>query len=219
MIKAVLFDLDGTLANTLEDLGCSTNFALRQFGCYEQPIEKFKYFVGNGMKKLIERALPEEKRDEATTNKVLQVFMNHYREHFADKTVAYDGITDLVSSLKQKDMKIAVVTNKAHEMAIQVTEKLFGDTFEIVCGKKDDFPAKPDPMLTLQIISEMGFEPKECLFVGDSGVDAQTAVNAGCIGVGVLWGFREREELVRNGATYIVERPAQILDIIEELNK
>lgn len=218
MIKAVLFDLDGTLVNSLEDLADSTNYALAKFGFTTHDTEKFKVFVGDGIPKLIERVLPEDKRDTETHKEVLEVFMNRYRSHFADKTVAYNGITELIDGIKSMNLKIAVISNKAQEMAAEVVNKIFGDVFDIVCGKQEGYPPKPDPALTLKIISDLGVTPEECVLIGDSGMDCATAVNAGCTGIGVLWGFRKEDELRENGANYIVNEPLQIIDIIEEIN-
>ena len=156
MIKAVLFDLDGTLVNTLSDLANSVNFALGEFGFPTHETEKFKYFVGDGMPKLIERVLPEDKRDEDTHSKVLEVFMNHYRVHFADNSREYDGITELLKGLKSKGLKLAVISNKVQEMALKVVDDNFGDIFDIVYGKCEGYPAKPNPALTLKLIDELG---------------------------------------------------------------
>ncbi|MBR4972953.1 MAG: HAD family hydrolase, partial [Clostridia bacterium] len=207
MIKAVLFDLDGTLVNSLEDLANSTNFALSKFGFPTHETELYKYFVGDGMQKLIERVLPESERDNDTRQKVFDCFFNHYREHYIDKTSAYDGIIELINKLKLSGIKLAVVSNKAEEMALTVVNKIFPNIFDIVCGKQDGFPAKPDAALTLKVINDLGVMPSECLFVGDSGMDMAAAVNANCKGVGVLWGFRTKQELLSNGADYIIENP------------
>ena len=215
MIKALLFDLDGTLVNSLFDLAESTNFALGKMGFDTHDTECFKYFVGDGMQKLIERALPEDKRDIDTVKTTLDIFMNHYREHYVDKTVTYEGILPLLDKLSH--YKKAVVSNKVQEMAIVVTEKLLGDKFDIVCGKREGYPTKPDPTLTLEIISELGVKPKECVFIGDSGMDMKVAKNAGCTALGVLWGFRKKDELLSNGADYIVSTPIEILHIIKEI--
>ncbi len=216
MITAVLFDLDGTLVNSLLDLGDSTNFALRKMGFPAHETEKFKVFVGDGMQRLIERALPDCKRDVTTVKTTLDIFMSHYKEHYVDKTATYDGILQLLDSLS--DYKLAVISNKVQEMATVVTEKLLGNKFQIICGKREGYPTKPDPKLTLEIISQLGAKPSECLFIGDSGMDMAVAKNAGCIGVGVLWGFREKSELLQNGADYIISSPTEILDIIKEIN-
>lgn len=216
MIKAVLFDLDGTLVNSLGDLAASTNYALSEFGFPTHETECFKYFVGDGMPKLIERALPEEKRDENTRKRVLATFMEHYRAHFADRTAAYEGIGELISALRDMGLKTAVISNKVQEMTLVVVQKLFGDCFEVVCGKQEGFPTKPDPALTLKVMGQLGVTPEECVLIGDSGMDAAAAVNAGCIGIGVLWGFRTRDELLKNGAKYIAEKPQDIISILKE---
>ena len=216
MIKAVLFDLDGTLVNSLFDLGASTNYALKKMGFPTHETEKFKIFVGDGMAKLIERALPEDKRDRETIKTTLSIFMEHYRAHYADKTVPYNGISELLDALK--GYKKAVISNKADEMVIPLTKKLLGDRFDIVCGKREGYPTKPDPTLTLEIIEKLGVAPDECIFVGDSGMDMAVAKNSGCVAVGVTWGFRERAELTENGADYIVSQALEILHILKELN-
>ncbi len=218
MIKLVLFDLDGTLVNSLYDLADSCNFALKSLGFPVYETEKYKYFVGNGMPKLIERVLPADKLTEDLHKKCLEIFMNRYREHFIDKTCVYEGIYELIEALKKKGLKIGVVSNKAHEMALKVVEKLFPEkTFDTVYGKIEGFPTKPDSALTLRVIAEMGVKPEETVFIGDSGMDAKTAVNAGCRGIGVLWGFRTRNELIENGADFTVKKPMEILKIIEEI--
>ncbi len=217
MIKAVLFDLDGTLVNSLYDLADSTNYALQHFGFPVQETEKYKYFVGDGMPKLIERALPENARNKATIKSVLDCFMAYYREHYLDKTVAYDGIAEVVSNLRKQGIKVAVISNKADEMAKIVTNKLFGDVFSAVYGKREGYPAKPDPTLTLEVIRDLGVEPCECVFIGDSGMDMAVAKNAGTLAIGVLWGFRKEDELKSNGADFIAKTPECITKIIEGL--
>lgn len=219
MIKAVLFDLDGTLVNSLADLACSTNYALEKFGFSVHETEAFKYFVGDGMPKLIERALPEDKREEKYIKETLDVFMAHYKEHYCDNTTAYDGVSEAVDSILSLGIKTAVVSNKIQNMAETVTNKIFGDRFSIVCGKREGYPAKPDPTLTLEVIRELGVLPSECLFIGDSGMDMAVAKNANCVALGVLWGFRKEDELIDNGADFIIKEPSQIIKIIEQLNK
>ena len=217
MIKAVLFDLDGTLVNSLEDLAASSNFALQMFGYPTHKIEKYKYFIGDGMLKLVERTLPEEKRNKDNINKLFQTVWKHYSENCIVNTVAYNGIPELLTELKHKGYKLAVVTNKPHGMAVNVVKTLLGDIFDIVCGKLDNYPPKPDPALTFKVINDLGVCPDECVFVGDSGMDAANAVNAGCVGIGVLWGFRTKEELVSNGAEYIVNNPFEILKVLDKI--
>lgn len=218
MIKAVLFDLDGTLVNSLYDLADSTNYTLTQMGFPTHETERYKYFVGDGIPKLIERTLPVSERNEKTKAEALKIFMDYYRQHYVDKTVPYKGIKELLSNLKAEGLKLAVVSNKAQEMALTVTSKLLGDEFSIVCGKQEGYPAKPDPTLTLKVIADLNVEPQSCVFIGDSGMDMLVAKNAGCTAVGVLWGFREETELLSNGANYTVKNPLEILTVVKELN-
>lgn len=217
MIKALLFDLDGTLVNSLEDLKNSTNFALDKMGFPVHETECYKYFVGDGMAKLIERALPEDKKDKETIQNTLKIFLEHYAQHYVDKTVPYDGIVQLLDELTS--YKLAIISNKNQEMATVVVKKLLGDKFQIVCGKRENYPTKPDPKLTLEIISELGVKPSECVFIGDSGMDMAVAKNAGCIALGVLWGFRKEDELRENGADYIASAPAEILGVLSKIKK
>ena len=134
-----------------------------------------------------------------------------------DKTCIYNGINELISALKEKGVKVGIVSNKAHEMAVIVVNKLFGEgVFDAVYGKLEGYPAKPDSALTLRAMEELGAIPKETVFIGDSGMDAKTAINAGCTGIGVLWGFRAKEELITNGAHYTVSQPWEILKILED---
>lgn len=217
MIKAVLFDLDGTLVNSLYDLANAMNFCLENEGFETHSVEKYRYFIGNGIPKLIERALPEEKRTPEKIESVKEKFFSRYSEHCCDDTRSYEGIAELLLNLKVKGIKTAVITNKAQSMTDIIIEKLFQNEFMYVLGKRDEFPLKPDPASTRFVMKELCAESEECLFVGDSGVDMRTAKNAEIRSVGVLWGFREKEELIQNGADYIIDKPLKLLEIIEEL--
>ncbi len=214
MIKAVIFDLDGTLVNSLFDLATACDYALSQKGFPTHTVEEYKYFIGNGIPKLIERALPEVNRNAYIIEVVKEIFLKYYSVHFADKTVAYSGMKETVTELKDRGLKLAVVTNKADNMAKSVVKAVYGDIFDIVVGLNDKFPAKPNAESTLDTLNKLSVTTNECVFVGDSAVDMQTANNAGIKSVGVLWGFRDREELVENGATYIIEKPQELLEII-----
>ncbi len=219
MIKAVLFDLDGTLADSLIDLADGVNRAVSQFGYPTHDVEAFKYFVGDGIPKMIERALPEGHRDADTVNKIKDIFLPYYAIHYADNTYAYHGMPELVNMLKAKGFIVAVVTNKEQNMANEVVTSLYGDVFDLIFGKRDGIPAKPDPTAALMAMEELGVKPHECVFIGDSGMDVATAVNSGAVPVGELWGFRKEDELLENGAKYIINTPQELLTIIEELNK
>lgn len=218
MVKLVLFDLDGTLLNTLDDLADSCNYMLEEYGFPTYETEKYKYFVGNGMPNLVERIIPEDKYSDELHKECLAFFKKRYSQHYMDKTRAYDGIKELVAELKNKGYKVGIVSNKAHEATEVIVDKLLGsDLFDTVNGKREGYSTKPDPTLTLKVIGDMGCSPHETVFIGDSGMDAKTAVNVGCTGIGVLWGFRDEAELRENGAHYTVNKPQEILRILEEL--
>ncbi len=218
MIKAVLFDLDGTIANTLKDLADAANFALASFGYPMHETEKYRYFVGRGIPNLIKSIVPEENSDQATIQSVMAKFFEYYSVHYADNTCVYDGVPHMFGELNKMGIKFAVVTNKAHSAAIEVVKRLYGDTVSVVIGQSDAYPIKPAPEMPTAAAELLGVNTTECLFVGDSGVDCQTGVNCGAVSVGVSWGFRERQELRDNGAKYIVDTPKEIIDIIKRLN-
>lgn len=217
MIKAVLFDLDGTLVNSLSDLAASTNYALNELGFPPHKTEEFRYLVGDGMPKLIERALPENSRSSDIHKKCLDIFMAHYKAHYNDSTYAYPGIVKLLNDLKNEGFKLAVISNKAQNMAEKVAERLLPPVFDAVAGKREGFKTKPDPALTLEIIKELNVKPDECILAGDSGMDMAAAVNSGAFPLGVLWGFRKKDELIENGALYTANTPDDIFLKAKEL--
>ena len=214
MIKAVIFDLDGTLVNSLKDLCDSTNYALKKHGFLAHEEKEYNYLVGEGMVRLIKNALPQNERETETFQIVFDEFYSHYRNHYLDKTAPYENISQCIKQLKSAGIKLAVVSNKADEMTQKVVEKFFDGDFDIVSGKKENYPTKPDPTLTLDVIKQLGVTPNECAFVGDSGVDMQTAKNSGCTAIGVLWGFRLHDELEENGADYLLQNVVEIAPLI-----
>ena len=219
MIKAVLFDLDGTLVNSLEDLAQATNRALATENYPPRQTEDFKYFAGDGIPKMIERALPERHKDAETVTRMTERFLAYYANHYADFTCAYDGVPELLAKLKEQGLILAVVTNKRQDMADIVVGKLYGNIFDRVFGMQKGIPAKPDPTMAHIAMKELGVTAEECVFLGDSGMDVATAVNSRALPVGELWGFRGEEELRGNGAKYIITKPCELLPIIEEHNK
>ncbi len=216
MIKAVVFDLDGTLINSLDDLANSVNHTLMEFGFPTHETEKYKYFIGRGMANLIYNALPEDKRDGDTQKSVLDTFMAYYKLHSTDNTAPYKDIPELLDALCRMGIKTAVVTNKAHAAAEKIVNQLLPDRFDVCFGQRPDIPTKPDPTLTLMAIKELGAQTHECLYVGDSGGDMVTAVNSGAVPVGVLWGFREEKELIDNGAKHIISNPTELIEVIKQ---
>lgn len=216
MKKYVFFDLDGTLLDTLEDLANAGNYALGCLGLPGHDTESYKYFVGNGIPKLIERILPEggstELREKAHT-----LFSEYYSEHSEDNTRPYDGIPELLRELHAAGVKTAVITNKDNVYAQTLIKKYFGDDVTAVYGSVPGTPHKPDPFWVNKAISDFGAKNDEILYVGDSGVDMQTAKNAGLTSIGVLWGFRKEDELLENGASYICKTPEDITKYVKIL--
>ena len=217
MVNTAIFDMDGTVCNTIDDLADAVNYALNKLGYPLHSVCEYKYFVGDGITNLIYRALPNGKKTDEDVAQARELMLDFYRVHFADKTVAYDGIINLLKTLKEKGIHVACCTNKAHHMAMAVSEKLFCGIFETVIGQSDDRPLKPDPFSVKEIIEKFGTGADQTVFIGDSGVDMQTAERAGVTSIGVTWGFRTEEELKQNGAKYIANAPCDILKIINNL--
>lgn len=214
MYKYVIFDLDGTLLNTLDDLGDAGNYTCRQMGWPEHTMDAYRYFVGNGMEKLVERFTPEEHRTAAERTAAYEIFMTYYNAHKEDKTVPYPGITEMLCVLKAAGIKFAVLTNKADHLASAVMERYFPGLFPFVQGALPGRPTKPDPSLLYELMEKMGAKREETLFVGDSNVDIRTAKNGGLTGCGVLWGFRTRGELMEEGADVLVDTPEHLAELI-----
>ncbi|MBO5872833.1 MAG: HAD family hydrolase [Clostridia bacterium] len=218
MIKLAVFDMDGTICNTIDDLAAATNYTLSVLGYPLHTTDEYKYFVGNGIAKLLERSLPEGNSSAEEVKEAREIFLSYYKEHFADKTVAYDGIIPLLKALKMAGIHTAVCTNKAHEMAKVIDSKLFYDLFDIVIGQSDEYPLKPDPTSLFNIMKNFGAKPQETVFIGDSDVDMRTAKNGKAIPIGVTWGFRTADELNTNGAEHLAHTPSDILNIINNIN-
>lgn len=211
----IIFDLDGTLLDTIDDLAVSTNHALRQYGYPEHELKQYCFFVGNGITKLIERALPEEARKESTILELRKVFVEYYQQHKTDLTHPYLGIPELLHDFKSAGIRLAVASNKYNQGTQELIRHYFGrDLFSVVLGQRDNIPVKPDPAIVNDILQQTGIAKANTLYVGDSGVDMQTANNSGLTSIGVTWGFRPRQELESNGAHYIADKPEQIKEAI-----
>jgi phosphoglycolate phosphatase len=213
---AVLFDLDGTLLNTLEDLADSTNLALRQLGLPEHPVASYKRFVGDGMENLVRRAVPEEHGDSATLVKCTNLTRAHYAARWAAKTRPYDGIPNLLDALTMRGIRMAVFSNKPDEFAQLCVERLLaGWHFEVVLGFRPALPKKPDPAGARLIAQRLRLEPAAFVYLGDTDTDMQTAAAAGMFPVGALWGFRTAEELAAHGARILIREPLDLLRILD----
>lgn len=214
MIKLVVFDLDGTLLNTIADLANSTNYALKQNGFPTHDVEEYYYFVGNGINKLFERALPEACRTDADVLRIRQSFLPHYDAHNMDDSSPYPGIPALLETLQQRGILLAVASNKYQAAAERLVAHFFPTcSFVQVLGQREGVPTKPDPTIVHDILRVAGVASEETLYVGDSGVDMATALNSGAVACGVTWGFRPRQELEHFHPAYIVDDPQEILPI------
>lgn len=213
MIDTVLFDLDGTLTDTLADLKNSVNFALLQLGFPERNADEIRSFVGNGVKKLVFRSVPEN-TDNETAEKCLEIFKAHYKENSRNETKPYDGIVELLGELKKRNIKTAVVTNKMHEAAAEIVEFYFGNLIETTIGQSDKIAPKPAPDSIFLALEKLGVSKENAVYIGDSEVDCITAQNADVPCIGVTWGFRDREVLEENGADYIVDKVEDILNFV-----
>lgn len=214
MYKAVIFDLDGTLLNTIDDLANACNYALKVCGFPIHEVEKYNHFVGDGRYKLIERILPEDSKDSSTIDKVLSLFDEYYERHMIDMTKPYNGICKMLDQLKDNDIKLAVVTNKPHEFAVDIVKNFFGEKFHITLGNRKDIPTKPNPHSVNEVIELFNIKKEQCIYVGDSNVDVQTAKNADIKCMGVAWGFRGTGELKEAGADIIVNNVQELIDVI-----
>ena len=215
--KAVIFDLDGTLVDSLADLSDSVNLMLESYGFPTHEVEKYRYFVGNGSKKLMERTLPRDKAASAEfVEEALAKYKAIYKERLLEKTRPYNGVRELLAELKSRGIPLAVCTNKHNDAALTIVKILFAPgTFVEVLGDRPGFPKKPNPATPLEIASHLGVKPDEVAYLGDTSVDMETAVHAGFLPVGVLWGFRPEEELVKSGAKVLLKAPLELLEKVE----
>lgn len=211
MKKAVIFDLDGTLLNTLDDLADSTNYALSKFGYPTRTIDEVRQFVGNGVAKLIERAIPEGKNN-PNFEKCLAIFKENYAQNMYNKTAPYNGIIEMLSNLKSKGIKIAVVSNKFDLAVKELCKKYFESFIDFAAGENEvqGIKKKPAPDTVISVLNEFNFAPEDAVYVGDSDVDIMTAKNSKMPCISVTWGFRDEKFLLENGATILINAPSEI---------
>lgn len=210
MKKGCIFDLDGTLIDSLEDLADACNAALRELNYPTWPLENYKLFVGSGVRNLIKRALPCQ--DGAVIDRALELFYAYYNEHCLDKTKVYEGINEVLQELQKRDYALAVVTNKPDFLAKKIVQHFFKDSIKIVYGQVEGVPVKPDPTFVFKAMADLDMDKQHSFYIGDSDVDIYTAENAQLKSIGCLWGNRTKEELCQAGAMYIAEKSLDILE-------
>lgn len=216
MKKLAIFDLDGTLLNTIEDLGRAVNHALAAKGLPIHNMASYPYLVGNGVRNLLLRAVPDEMRTDSAIDDILKIFKEYYNEHNCDYTTPYDGITELLSELTETGVKVAVASNKYQQATEKIVRHFFPDIdFVTINGQQEGFPVKPDPSIVFDILSKAQATKDETVFIGDSGVDMETARRACIDSIGVTWGFRTEKELTDHFADKIVHKPSEILNIVK----
>ena len=217
MIKCAIFDLDGTLLNTLTTITHYVNLVISRYGIREISEEECKYFVGNGAKTLIDRtAASRGINNKELISRILEEYNREYNNNTLYLTKPYEGICELLSSLKDKGIKLAVLSNKPDGTAKNIIPAFFPDTFATVHGGREGIPLKPAPDGVFEIYKEFGASSEEIIYVGDTNVDMQTGKNAGAaLTVGVSWGFRPREELISSGADVVIDKPCELLNFLK----
>ena len=212
-INTIIFDMDGTVLNTLDDLTVSVNYVLRKFGFPERTLEDYRRFFGNGIRQALELAVPEG-TPESVIDEMLPVFKEHYDEHCLDKTSPYEGIPELMKELKHRGYKMAIVSNKIDSAVKELNEKFFSEYVEVAIGEKEGIKRKPAPDTVILALKELGSTKEEAVYIGDSEVDFQTAVNSELLCISVLWGFRDKDYLMDIGATIFADKPSDVLEML-----
>lgn len=211
----IIFDMDGTILNTLEDLKNSLNYVLQQAGYQTRTLEEVRTFVGNGIRKTIERALPSDIEEEKV-DELFSLFMDYYAIHNTDNTKPYNGVIELLKELKHLGYKTAVVSNKQNSAVKSLCKKFFTGLFDVEIGEKENIAKKPEPDEVNEVLKILNIDRKKSIYIGDSEVDIQTAQNSKMKSIIVDWGFRDRKFLYEHGAEVIVSNPSEILDIINK---
>lgn len=214
--RATIFDPDGTLLDTLDDIANAANHVLAARGLPTHPNASYRTLIGEGVVRLISRALPDAHHDNTTVQACVAEYVQEYERSWNARTKPYRGVPEMLDALVAHRMKLAVLSNKREQFTQRCVDELLAQwSFDVVLGASDKFPQKPDPAGAMEIANRLGVPPAECLYLGDSGVDMQTATAANMYAVGVLWGFRGQEELLTNGALLLIKKPAEVLDFLD----
>jgi phosphoglycolate phosphatase len=212
--KGIIFDLDGTLVNSLEDIADSMNSVLQGLNYPTHSYDEYQYFIGSGLRNLVSKAMPSTHNDEIQIDDCYNLMVKVYRDNCTRKTKAYDGIFELLDDLIARNIKLSVFSNKSDVLTKEITAALFPDYFDPIIGMTTEALKKPNPFKALEISNSLALKAEEIIFVGDSGIDMQTATNANMFAVGVSWGYRSAEELKADGAKQVLNQPADLLAIL-----
>lgn len=218
MNKAIIFDLDGTLLDTLEDIAISANFALTTLGFNAEATEKYRYFVGEGVFKLFENIFSQTPQTQDVIQQAVSLFESHYSKQFNQNTKLYDGVSKMLTFLQTRGFKMAILSNKPDSFTKMCAVKYLRSwNFDVVFGAREGVPRKPHPKGALDISALLDIAPDRCYYLGDTMIDMQTANNAGMIALGALWGFREENELREHGAKYLIKSPSEVIKLLAEV--
>lgn len=212
--KGIIFDLDGTLVNSLEDIADAMNTVLQKLQYPTHTYEAYQYFIGSGLRNLVSKAIPTNNNSETEIQRCYDMMLNVYRENCTCKTKAYDGIFELLTELKSRNIPLSVFSNKADDLTKEVTNTIFPDCFDLILGLTTEPLKKPNPSKAIEISNKWNLKPEEILFVGDSDIDMLTATNANMFAVGVIWGYRTKEELLADGAQQILNYPMDLIPLL-----
>jgi phosphoglycolate phosphatase len=216
--RTVLFDLDGTLLDTLEDIAISANFALTTLGFNAESTEKYRYFVGEGVFKLFENIFAKTPQTQEVIQEAVRLFESHYAKQFNQNTKLYDGVSKMLTFLQTRGFKMAILSNKPDSFTKMCAVKYLRSwKFDVVFGARNGVPRKPHPQGALDISTLLEIEPHRCYYLGDTMIDMQTANSAGMIALGALWGFREEDELREHGAKHLVKTPSEVIKLLAEV--
>ncbi len=215
-VNIVIFDMDGTVLDTLEDLTVSVNYVLSKFNMPEHSEEEYRKFFGNGIKYALKCAVTEETPEEVI-EEMLPIFREHYNEHCLDRTKPYDGIIELMSMLKANGYKMAIVSNKIDSAVKELNDRFFSEYVDVAIGEKAGIKRKPAPDTVLAALDELGSKKEAAVYIGDSEVDLQTAINSELPCISVLWGFRDKDFLISKGASVFAETPEEVYDILKKI--